>query len=97
MIERRARQLAISDGRDEASAGDFEEARANLADGDATEDAAEQIADEDRPGSGVPPMSTGTRAPRLEPEDEGSLAEEEVEEGVAEADLDTRLKSRHSG
>jgi sRNA-binding protein len=96
MISRRARQLAEADGREEANASDLEEARGDLAAG-GEEDDAEQIAEEDRPGSGVPPMSTGTQAPRLEPEDEGTLAAEEVEEGISEADFDTRAKSRHRG
>jgi hypothetical protein len=56
---------------------------------------AEEIAEEDRPGNGLPAMSGGVQAPRVEPDDEGSLAEEEVEEGIAEADLDTRARSRH--
>jgi hypothetical protein len=97
MISLRARQLATADGRDEVNASDISEARADLDGGAAgsDEEEADLIAEEDRPDSGVPPMSAGTQAHRMEPEDEGGFAAEEVEEGIAEADLDTRVKSRH--
>jgi hypothetical protein len=94
MIFERALRLAIADGRDKPGSNDLAEARAELAGEEAEIDL---IAEEDRPGNGFPAMGAGSQAPRLEPEDEGTLAEQEVEEGVAEADLDTRVKSRHKG
>jgi len=56
---------------------------------------ADALAEDVRPDAGFPPSSTGTQAPRVKPEDEASAAEEEVEEGVDEADADTRARSGH--
>jgi len=96
MIAARARTLAVSDGREEAHDGDLREARAQLAGRDSgMADAELSIPESERPDGGVPPADTGTRAPRLEMEDENNLAAAEVEEGIAEADIDTRRKSRH--
>ena len=64
-------------------------------DGEEIDSEAEAVAEDERPDAGIPPSSTGTQAPRVKPEDEASAAEEEVEEGVDEADADTRAKSGH--
>ncbi len=96
MIAKRARALAAADGRGEAHEGDFQESREELSGTQPETDPAEMIPEEDRAGDGVPPISGGTKICRLEPEDEGNLAAEEIEEGIAEADLDTRKKSRHT-
>ncbi len=90
MISRRARLT-------EANDSDLDNARGDFAaeEPDTLEKEAAAISEDDRPDSGVPPMRSGIQVPRLELEDEANFAEEEVEEGVAEADLDTRVKSRH--
>jgi hypothetical protein len=62
---------------------------------DETDLAADALAEDERPDAGVPPSSAGTQAPRVQLEDEASAAEEEIEEGLDEADADTRAKSGH--
>lgn len=94
MIARRAHELTIADGRHEVTPEDFERARIDLY-GNAADDS-ELIAEEDRPGSGVPSTGSGRQTPRLELDDETNFAAQEVEEGIEEADLDTRVKSPHN-
>jgi hypothetical protein len=93
MIENRARKIAAADGREDINALDRESAREELIGqgGEAPEDL---IAESDRAGDGTVPGSTGTQAPRLELDDEANYAAQEVEEGVAEAALDTSGRRR---
>ncbi len=94
MIARRARDLAAADGRDESNEADMREARLELAGRDEAAMAVEDtLAEGERADAGVAPADTGSRAPRLEMDDENNLAAEEVEEGIDEADLDTRKQS----
>lgn len=91
-VARRAAELARADGREETNETDFAQARGELG-GRAFVDLSEEIAEEDRAGTGVPASSEGIRAKRYEMEDEANLAEELVEEGVQEADHDSRVHS----
>jgi len=94
MIARRARELAAADGRDESNDGDMSEARFELTGQDRAASALEDdLPESERADAGVAPSDAGSRAPRLEMDDENNLAAEEVEEGIGEADLDTRRKS----
>ncbi len=91
-VARRAEELARSDGRTETNESDLAQARGELG-AEISLDPAEEIAEDDRPGSGFPETDHGTQAERFEMEDEANLAEELVEEGVREADHDSRLHS----
>jgi len=97
-IVERARQFALSDGRHEINASDMENARVDLHARPAVfrDLQGEDISEDDRPDEGTPPVGSGHQVPRLELDDEGSAAEEEIKEGVDEADLDTRVRSRHT-
>jgi hypothetical protein len=93
MIENRARKIAAADGRADVNVLDRGTAREELIgqSGEAPEDL---IAESDRAGDGTVPGSTGTQAPRLELDDEANYAAQEVEEGIAEAALDTSGRRR---
>jgi len=95
-IDRRALELAISDGRDRPNDIDFIQARQEFgALASDPEDPADEILESERSGDGFPSVDTGSRAERLEFDDEATLAETLVEEGVAEAEHDSRLHSDH--
>jgi hypothetical protein len=95
-IDRRALELAISDGRERPNDIDFVQARQEFgALALDAEDPADEILETDRPGDGFPAAGAGIRAARSEFEDEATLAETLVEEGVAEAEHDSRLHSDH--
>jgi len=91
-IEQRATELAAMDGRQEATDADLAQAAADLAgngttaeslDGDAAVD--EMIAPDD------PPLPTGHLVPSPSLIDEHSLAEQLIEDGLAQADHDIRV------
>lgn len=96
-IEQRARDIARADGRDAAEDRDraaaFAELRAPLA--SATEGDI-HLTEANRPDAGVPPTSTGSQAPTIEAEDEETLAESLVQEGIEEADRDVRTRAGES-
>jgi len=95
-IDRRALELALSDGRDRPNEIDLLQARQEFgALASDSDDPSDEILEADRAGDGFPPMDTGTRADRLELDDEANIAETLVEEGVAEAEHDSRLHSDH--
>ncbi len=92
-IERRARELAQLNGHGHPTRHDREAALRELKQplgGGSPEDELEEA---ERPGSAFPAASHGTRAERLEPEDEQAIDEELVLEGVEEADHEARVKS----
>lgn len=96
-IERRALELALSDGRNHVNDIDLLQARREfgaLATND-PEDPSDEIPEAERSGDGFPSVDTGTRAERIELDDEANIGEALVEEGVAEAEHDSRLHSDH--
>ncbi|HEY8899143.1 MAG TPA: hypothetical protein VIM61_01835 [Chthoniobacterales bacterium] len=96
MIRERATEIARAEDRDDAGASDLEEAREELMGGSDEPEVEELIPEDARIGDGSPPGETGHRAARSELDDESSAAEQEIEEGLADADLDSREEShRH--
>ncbi len=85
-IESRAAQLAHSDGRTKASAADIEQAAAELAGGPAHRDSAVN----DLTAWDDPLDQSGHRVEDLGGEDEKSIAEQLIEDGIDEADHDIR-------
>ena len=96
-IDRRALELAISDGRDHPNEIDLRQARQEFAAHEEADldDPSDEIPEGDRSGDGFPPVDHGTRAARLEPDDEASLGQSLVEEGISEAEHDSRFHSDH--
>jgi hypothetical protein len=95
-LEERARQIASSDGRPEVNELDREEARRQIIDPVSDrEGLVDRIAEDDRPDAGVAPGSAGSRTKRA-PDDESSISENLVREGVEEAEFDTRVRSAES-
>jgi hypothetical protein len=93
-IEQRARELAKLNGHDSPTNHDRDAARRELREPLSTGAAPEDDLDEaDRPGDAFPPASHGHQAERLEPDDEQTVDEELVQEGVEEADHEARVKS----
>lgn len=95
-IERRARELARADGRSRPSEQDMVQARAELDGTPAFHDPAEEVAESDRGDAGSPVGSIGRRVDRVELEDEENLAARLVEEGIDEADHESRFLSNET-
>ena len=102
MVEERAKEIAIINGRDakHVSDADREEARRELT-GVANENR-EIESDEPEPiNSGVfggPPGSSGEKADRIEVADEQTYAQQLVEEGANEAEHDRMVEGvKHGG
>lgn len=93
MVEERARGFARLSGRSEPNEHDIEEALRALRN-PVPEDLTDSMMTEaERPGSGVPATSSGTHTPRVKPDDEESIANQLVHEGVEEADWESRVAS----
>ena len=94
MVQKRARELAISDGRDpnEMTQGDFNQARRELMGaGNSAADESEEVAST---SSWDPsPGTLGHRAEHQEVDDEETMAEKLMSEGIEEADHDERVES----
>jgi len=92
MVEQRAREIAQSDGRAEVNDLDRIRAREDLT---GPTSGSEKSPTREEPGRDwqMPLVSTGEKAPTLRPEDEQSIPEKLIEEGVEEADHDQRLSS----
>jgi hypothetical protein len=92
MVEQRAREIARSDGRAEPNDLDRSRAREELT---GPTSASEKAPTMEEPGRDwqMPLVSSGEKAPTLRPEDDQSIAEKLVEEGIEEADHDQRLAS----
>lgn len=98
LVEKRAREIALIDERDpeQFNDGDWEQARKELLGEGTTPVGPEDAADatdgvttwDDVPGS------TGGRAPRAGLEDDGSLGEHLVSDGLEEAAHDQMLEAR---
>jgi len=96
MVQRRAREIALSDGRNgnEVTSADWEQARRELL-GAGNDPVAET--DTEEAGSTTPwdpaPPSIGHRADTQEVDDEQTMAEQLFQEGVEEADHDERVEA----
>lgn len=90
----RARDIARLDGRSEPGDHDITQAREDLLGAEDEEpDGVEALPEEERPGNGEPPLDAGRMGARLEPQDEQSVPEKLVREGVEEADWNTRANA----
>lgn len=96
MVQRRAREIALSDGREgnEVTSGDWEQARRELL-GAANPPSAESDIEEAGSTTGWDPAppSIGHRADTQEVDDEQTMAEQLIQEGVEEADHDERVQA----
>lgn len=92
MIEKRAREIARTDGRTQANDLDRSRAREELT-GAASD--SERAPTREEPGRDwqMPLVSTGEKAPIVRPEDDENIPEKLIQEGVEEADHDQRLSS----
>src|SRR5436305_4162782 len=96
MIEKRAREIARSDGR--AKPNDLDRARAREELTGVTS-GSEKPPTREEPGRdwGMPLVSSGEKAPTVRPEDDENIPEKLIQEGVEEADRDQRSRSGESG
>lgn len=92
MIEKRAREIARTDGRTQANDLDRSRAREELT-GAASD--SERAPTREEPGRDwqMPLVSTGEKAPTVRPEDDENIPEKLIREGVEEADHDQRVSS----
>lgn len=90
MIEKRAREIARTDGRTQANDPDRSRAREELT-GAASD--SERAPTTEEPGRDwqMPLVSTGEKSPTVRPEE--NIPEKLIQEGVEEADHDQRLSS----
>ena len=96
MIEKRAGEIARSDGRNRPNDLDRSSAREELT---GASSGSEKPPTREEPGRDwqMPLVSTGEKAPTVRPEDDANIPEELIHEGVEEADHDQRLKSGRAG
>lgn len=94
MIEKRAREIAFSDGRNRANDLDRSNAREELTGAKLGSEGPTK----EEPGRDweMPLVSTGEKAPTVKPEDDQSIPEELIHEGIEEADHDQRLRSERT-
>jgi Protein of unknown function (DUF2934) len=96
MVQRRAGEIALSDGRagNEVTSADWEQARRELL-GAANSPSAESDIEEAGSTAGWDPAppTIGQRADTQEADDEQTMAEQLVQEGVEEADHDERVQA----
>ena len=92
-LARRAEELARMDGRNEADARDFAQARQELTTTGSLPAAPEAGELEDLTAWDTPLNAAGSQRSEQGPEDESNIAEKLVEEGIEEADHDRRLSA----
>ena len=96
MVQRRAREIALSDGRagNEVTSADWEQARRELL-GAANPPSAESDIEEAESTTGWDPAppTIGRRAETQEVDDEETMAEQLMQEGIEEADHDERVEA----
>jgi len=95
MIEKRAREIARSDGRAQANDLDRARAREELT---GVASGLEKPPTREEPGRdwGMPLVSSGEKAPTVRPEDNENIPEKLIQEGIEEADRDQRSSSTQS-
>jgi hypothetical protein len=96
MVQRRAREIAVINGREENNVldGDVEQARRELQGRErlhSDANAAESVPESQR--WAPVPESVGRKAPTVPAPDEQTVAEKLVEEGVADAEHDQMIKA----
>jgi hypothetical protein len=89
MIDERAREIARSDGREEANDLDRSRAREDLTGGP---EQSSTVSEPERDWY-TPAGSSGKKAPTVRPEDEANIPDKLIQEGVEEADHDQRSNS----
>ena len=96
MIEKRAREIARTDGRAQPNDLDRTRAREDLT---GATSASEKPPTQEKPGRDwqMPLVSTGEKAPTVRPEDDENIPEKLFQEGIEEADHDQRLSSERTG
>jgi hypothetical protein len=93
MIDERAHEIARSDGRAEANDLDRTRAREHLTGSTSGSEHPSTVGEPDRDWY-TPLGSSGEKAPTVSPEDDENIPEKLVEEGVEEADHDTRRSKK---
>jgi hypothetical protein len=95
MIEKRAQEIARTDGRNRPNDLDRSSAREDLI--GATSDSAKRPTRKE-PGRDwqIPLVSTGDKAPTVRPEDDENIPEKLIQEGVKEAEHDQRVSSERT-
>jgi len=95
MIEKRAGEIARTDGRAHPNDLDRTRAREDLT---GATSGSEKPPTREEPGRDwqMPLVSTGEKAPTVRPEDDANIPEELIQEGVEEADHDQRLSSERT-
>jgi hypothetical protein len=96
MIEERAREIACSDGRMDPNDLDRDHAREELI---GPIPNSEKLPTREEAGRDwrMPLVSSGEKAPTVRPEDDQSIPEKLIREGIEEADHDQRLRSERIG
>jgi hypothetical protein len=92
LVEKRAREIARSDGREQPNDLDLTRAREELT---GATSSSEKSATREEPGRdwGMPLVSSGEKAPTVRPEDEENIPEKLIQQGIDEADHDQRSSS----
>ena len=95
MIEDRAREIALSDGRVEPNDLDRSNAREELT---GATPGSEKTPTAEEPGHDweMPLVSTGEKAPTVRPEDDANIPDELIKEGIEEADHDQRVSAERT-
>lgn len=96
MVRKRARELALSDGRsaEEMTSGDWAQARRELLGADALPTTESDIEEATSTTGWDPaPPTIGRRTGTQEVDDEETVAEQLIQEGVEEADHDERVQA----
>lgn len=92
IIDRRAREIARSDGRVQPNDLDRTRAREELVGVTSASEGLSTVGEPDRDWY-TPRGSSGEKAPTVRPEDEENMPEKLIQEGVDEADHDQRSES----
>jgi hypothetical protein len=95
MIEKRASEIACSDGRAQPNDLDRTRAREDLT---GATSGSEKLPTTEEAGRDwqMPLVSTGEKAPTVRPEDDENIPEKLIQEGIEEADHDQRLSSERT-
>ena len=89
MIDERARDIARGDGREEANDLDRTRAREHLTASTSGSEQPSTVGEPDRDWY-TPLGSSGEKAPTVRPEDDENIPEKLIQEGIEEADHDSR-------
>jgi hypothetical protein len=96
MVQQRAREIALSDGRagNEVTSADWEQARRELLGASNSPNVESDIEEASSTAGWDPaPPSIGHRTDTQEVDDEETMAEQLIQEGIEEADHDERVQA----